>query len=102
MRNCLVAQSGGPTVAINASLAGVIDGVLKSDYFDNIYGSVNGIQGVLHENLIDLQRTFNKSDRSIERLKVSPSMYLGSCRYKLNSLESDSSEYEKIFSINVN
>ena len=37
MRNCLVAQSGGPTVAINASLAGVIDGVLRSDYFDNIY-----------------------------------------------------------------
>ena len=99
MRNCLVAQSGGPTVAINASLAGVIDGVLRSDYFDNIYGSVNGIQGVLHENLIDLQRTFNKSDRSIERLKVSPSMYLGSCRYKLSSFESDSSEYEKIFSI---
>ena len=87
MRNCLVAQSGGPTVAINASLAGVIDGVLKSDYFDNIYGSVNGIQGVLHENLIDLQRTFSKSDRSIDRLKVSPSMYLGSCRYKLSSFD---------------
>lgn len=28
--NCIVAQSGGPTVAINASLAGVIDGVKKA------------------------------------------------------------------------
>ena len=27
--NCIVAPSGGPTVAINASLAGVIDGVKK-------------------------------------------------------------------------
>ena len=26
MANCLVAQSGGPTVAINSSLAGVIQG----------------------------------------------------------------------------
>ena len=30
-KNCMVAQSGGPTVAINASLAGVIDGVMRSD-----------------------------------------------------------------------
>ena len=26
-KNCIVAQSGGPTVAINASLAGVVKGV---------------------------------------------------------------------------
>ena len=33
-KNCMVAQSGGPTVAINASLAGVIDGVMRSDMYE--------------------------------------------------------------------
>ena len=41
MKNCIVAQSGGPTAAINAGLAGVISGVLKSEYFDTVYGSLN-------------------------------------------------------------
>ena len=39
----IVAQSGGPTVVINASLAGVVTGVKDSQVFDTIYGSVNGI-----------------------------------------------------------
>ena len=42
-KNCMVAQSGGPTVAINASLAGVIDGVSASSMYDTVYGSLNGI-----------------------------------------------------------
>ena len=52
--NCIVAQSGGPTVAINASLAGVIDGVKKSNKFTRVYGAIHGIQGVLDNNFIDL------------------------------------------------
>ena len=40
-KNCMVAQSGGPTVAINASLAGVIDGVMRSDMYDTVYGNVS-------------------------------------------------------------
>ena len=55
MKNLLVAQSGGPTSAINATLAGVIENALSSPSVDKIYGSVNGIQGVLNENLIDLK-----------------------------------------------
>ena len=51
MKNLLVAQSGGPTSAINATLAGVIENALSSPSVDKIYGSVNGIQGVLNENL---------------------------------------------------
>ena len=50
--NCIVAQSGGPTVAINASLAGVIDGVKKSNKFTRVYGAIHGIQGVLDNNFI--------------------------------------------------
>ena len=48
--NCIVAQSGGPTVAINASLAGVIAGVKSSEKYDICYGAVNGILGILNEN----------------------------------------------------
>ena len=43
MRNLLVAQSGGPTAAINATLAGVFQGAIGSDKVDHIYGAVNGI-----------------------------------------------------------
>ena len=44
-KNCMVAQSGGPTVAINASLAGVIAGVAGSSVYHTVYGSLNGITG---------------------------------------------------------
>ena len=53
-RNCMVAQSGGPTVAINASLAGVISGVTKSGQYDTVYGSINGILGILHDNIMNI------------------------------------------------
>ncbi len=38
MKNLLVAQSGGPTSAINATLAGVIENALSSPSVDKIYG----------------------------------------------------------------
>ena len=34
MRNCLVAQSGGPTAVINASLAGVIRANQLNPFYD--------------------------------------------------------------------
>ena len=49
MSNCMVAQSGGPTVAINASLAGVIKGATDSAKYETVYGSVNGILGILKD-----------------------------------------------------
>ena len=53
-RNCIVAQSGGPTAAINASLAGVVAGVLASDNYDICYGSLNGITGIWNNSFINL------------------------------------------------
>ena len=53
-KRVLVAQSGGPTVAINASLAGVIAGVARSGEYERIIGAANGILGVLNERFIDL------------------------------------------------
>lgn len=97
-KNCIVAQSGGPTVAINASLAGVVNGVKKSEVFDTIYGSVNGILGILNENLLNLNEQI-PDDSTLNRLKHTPSMYLGSCRYKLPTLEESPDTYAHIFQV---
>lgn len=95
--NCIVAQSGGPTVAINASLAGVIDGVKKSNKYTRVYGAIHGIQGVLDNNFIDLSLMALSKFPLINTLELSPAMYLGSCRYKLPDFEVDSKPYEIIF-----
>ncbi len=95
--NCIVAQSGGPTVAINASLAGVIDGVKKSEKFTRVYGSLHGISGVLENNLMDLSLMSLSTYPMVDTLELSPAMYLGSCRYKLPSFEEDPTPYETIF-----
>ena len=95
--NCIVAQSGGPTVAINASLAGVIDGVKKSNKFTRVYGAIHGIQGVLDNNFIDLSLMALSKFPLVNTLELSPAMYLGSCRYKLPDFEVNSKPYEIIF-----
>ena len=95
--NCIVAQSGGPTVAINASLAGVIDGVKKSNKYTRVYGASHGIQGVLDNNFIDLSLMALSKFPLVNTLELSPAMYLGSCRYKLPDFEVDSKPYEIIF-----
>ena len=46
--NCIVAQSGGPTVAINASLVGVSRASIG--HYGTVYGSINGILGILNQN----------------------------------------------------
>ena len=94
--NCMVAQSGGPTVAINASLAGVINGVMRSGKYDTCYGSINGILGILNENYLNLTEMIDDEEK-LERLKVTPAMYLGSCRHKLPNYKDDDSPYVFIF-----
>ena len=93
-KNCIVAQSGGPTAAINASLAGVISGVLQSDNYDICYGSLNGITGILNDTIINLSEIAH-TDGFIEQLSISPSMFLGSCRFKMPA--DDELTYNKIF-----
>lgn len=96
MKNCMVAQSGGPTVAINASLAGVIQGVIDSQNYDTVYGSVNGILGILNEHYLNLSELIEK-ENCLDTLKTTPAMYLGSCRYKLPDFLDDDSSYVYIF-----
>ena len=82
MKNLLVAQSGGPTSAINATLAGVVENALSSPSVDKIYGSINGIQGVLTENLVDLKAKITNVSE-LDLLCQTPASALGSCRVKL-------------------
>lgn len=96
--NLLVAQSGGPTVAINSSLAGVISQAMASGKIDHVYGAKNGIQGVLKEDLIVLSELFDNEER-IKDLQHTPSMYLGSCRYKLKDPSQDESDYLRIIEV---
>jgi 6-phosphofructokinase 1 len=97
MRNCLIAQSGGPTVAINSSLAGVIQGAIDSKQFQTVYGSLNGVQGLLNGRLMNLSKKVEETPMFIELLKKSPSMYLGSCRYQLPDYNEDDAPYAYIF-----
>ncbi|SES77171.1 6-phosphofructokinase [[Clostridium] polysaccharolyticum] len=96
--NLLVAQSGGPTVAINASLAGVISQSMASGKIDKVFGAKNGIQGVLKEELIVLSDIFDNEEK-IKDLQHTPSMYLGSCRYKLKDPHQDESDYLRIIEV---
>ena len=96
MGNVIVAQSGGPTVAINASLAGVIEGTLGSRY-DKIYGSINGILGIRDDNIIDLSAIVSSDPHFLKRLKTTPAMYLGSCRFKLPAPDSNDNIYNTLF-----
>ncbi len=98
-KNCIVAQSGGPTAAINASLAGVIAEVKKSDCYDTLYGSINGIQGVLGDKFLNLSDKVKEDEGFIDKLKITPAMYLGSCRFRLPDYSEDKETYESIFSI---
>ena len=82
MRNLLVAQSGGPTAAINATVAGVVSCAVLSGKVDHIYGAVNGIEGVLAEKFLDLGKKLDSAEK-ISLLMQTPAAALGSCRYKL-------------------
>ena len=80
MANCLVAQSGGPTAVINASLAGVIRANQLNPVYDRVYGGLHGVEGTLADQLYDLT---DLSGHEIDLLKQTPSSALGTCRYKL-------------------
>ena len=87
--NAIVGQSGGPTTAINATLAGVISGAMKAECIDKIYGMKNGIDCLLSDNLILLNGYFTER-ADFERLKRTPAAALGSCRKKLPKESDDS------------
>ena len=96
-RNVIVGQSGGPTAAINSSLAGVYRTAIDRGA-KKVYGMLHGIQGLLSEEYIDLSEHI-KTDLDVELLKRTPAAFLGSCRYKLPGIHENIEVYDKIFAI---
>ncbi|MFO1488992.1 MAG: 6-phosphofructokinase [Verrucomicrobiota bacterium] len=80
--NLLVGQSGGPTAVINASLAGVLQEAGRhNECIEEIYGGLNGILGILNEEIVDIN---DEQAKTIEGLKHTPAAALGTCRYKID------------------
>ena len=52
--NGVVAQSGGPTAVINNSVCGVVQEWWKKQLQGTLYGAVNGIEGIINKDLINL------------------------------------------------
>ena len=74
MKNLLVAQSGGPSAAINATITGVIDAGIESGRVGHVYGALNGIKGVLNENFVNLDEVCDTKDT-----------YADECHYRYDS-----------------
>ncbi len=90
--NVLVGQSGGPTAVINASVAGIVAEALNHECIEEIYGALNGVLGILNEDLIDLA---SESQQQIRALKHTPGAALGTCRYKLKK----QSDFERVLEV---
>lgn len=95
--NVIVGQSGGPTAAINSSLAGVYR-TAKDRGAKKVFGMLHGIQGLLQERYIDMA-DFIQTELDAELLKRTPAAFLGSCRYKLPEIHENMEVYDKIFQI---
>jgi 6-phosphofructokinase 1 len=87
----VIGQSGGPTAVINASLAGAVLEAQRHPQIEGIYGSLEGILGIIRENMIDLGR---ERPEIIAGLSSTPSAILGSCRYKLTL-----ADFERILNV---
>lgn len=100
--NAIVGQSGGPTAAINATLAGVIRGCIECGKIDTLYGAFNGVEGILCGRYCNLNEVF-ADIKDIEKLENTPAAALGSCRVKLpnvKDIEKDEKAadiYKKLF-----
>ncbi len=96
MKNCVIAQSGGPTSVINSSVMGLLSKNNELKVYDKVYAGLNGIEGILKEDFVDMNLL---TDEEIETIKHTPSAALGSCRYKLKEYEDSKEEYRKLFEI---
>ncbi|WP_373808076.1 diphosphate--fructose-6-phosphate 1-phosphotransferase, partial [Jeotgalibaca porci] len=94
MAKCLVAQSGGPTSVINATVAGVVKANQLNPIYDTVLGGLHGIEGILQEMFVDLT---DMSEEENLILRQTPSSALGSCRYKLK--RENTADFVKLFEI---
>lgn len=96
MSNCIIAQSGGPTSVINSSVVGLVKANEELKLYDKVYGGLNGIEGILNKKIIELSA---KTEEELNTFTYTPSSGLGSCRYKLKSINESADEYDKLLNI---
>jgi 6-phosphofructokinase 1 len=94
--NAIVAQSGGPTAVINSSACGVLQQAAKSGKIGRVIGATNGILGVLKEDLFNVSA---ERPEAIEALKRTPAAAMGSCRYKLKSLDQSQADFQRVLDV---
>jgi 6-phosphofructokinase 1 len=94
--NVMVAQSGGPTAVINSSVCGVIQEAKRSKKIGKVLAANNGILGVLKEELFNVSA---EKPSAIEALKRTPAAAMGSCRYKLKSLDQAKADFDRVLDV---
>jgi len=96
-KNAFYAQSGGVTAVINATASAVIETARKhKQQISNVYAGRNGIIGALTEDMLDTSR---ESAATIAALRHTPGGAFGSARYKLQSLEDNRAEYQRLIEV---
>ena len=75
----LIAQGGGPTAVINQSLVGAVLESRKFPEVTRVYGAINGVRGIVDENLLDLTQ---ETTHNLEQVAMTPSSALLSTRDK--------------------
>ncbi|MBN1445510.1 MAG: 6-phosphofructokinase [Candidatus Omnitrophica bacterium] len=77
----MIAQSGGPTVVINQSLVGAVIEAKRHNQIKGVYGSLNGIKGVMDGRFVDLRK---ETSANLGKVAATPCSALGSVRKKPN------------------
>ncbi len=94
MSNCIVAQSGGPSPVINATVAGIIKANQMNPVYEHVYGGLNGIEGIIVGRFVDLTDMTEEENRI---LRQTPGSALGSCRYKLK--RDNTGDFKRLFRV---
>lgn len=87
----VVAQGGGPTAVINQSLVGTVLESRKFQQITKVYGAVNGVEGIINEEFLDLTQ---ETTHNLESVAITPSSALFSTRDK-----PDENYYQEIFKV---
>ncbi len=77
--NAVIFTQGGPTAVINASWVGVVQGLILNKEIEGIWGAVNGIDGIMSENFIDLKA---QTAGTLQAISYTPATQLRSTRKK--------------------
>jgi 6-phosphofructokinase len=95
-RNAIVAQSGGPSPVINASLLGVLEGCRDfPDHIGGLFAAWHGVEGILLEELIDMT---DQDPQELQLLRTTTSAgAVGTCRYKLT--EAQGQDFQRIIDV---